>query len=95
MSRGLHVERLIFGILPCVATDIKMLRSKLLAKMVSRLNMHTKTQVLFAIYYSSVFMYLHIFTKNKFVQIHFFYSRKVQMRLYLYVCHQVPPKRRM
>ena len=35
MSRGFYVEGLIFGILRCVATDIKMLRSKFLAKMVS------------------------------------------------------------
>ena len=35
MSRGFYVEGLIFGILRCVATDIKMPRSKFLAKMVS------------------------------------------------------------
>ena len=35
MSRAFYVEGLIFGILRCVATDIKMLRSKFLAKMVS------------------------------------------------------------
>ena len=35
MSRGFYVEGLIFGILWCVATDIKMLRSKFLAKKVS------------------------------------------------------------
>ena len=35
MSRGFYVEGFIFGILRCVATDIKMLRSKFLAKMVS------------------------------------------------------------
>ena len=35
MSRGFYVEGLIFGILRYVATDIKMLRSKFLAKMVS------------------------------------------------------------
>ena len=35
MSRGFYVEGLIFGILRYVATDIKMPRSKFLAKMVS------------------------------------------------------------
>ena len=35
MSRGFYVEGFIFGILRCVATDIEIMRSKFLAKMVS------------------------------------------------------------
>ena len=80
MSRGFYVEGLIFGILWCVATDIKMLRSKFLAKKVSAKFAYQNRSCLPYI----TPQYLHIcdiFTMSKFVQIHFLYSRKVQMPL--------------
>ena len=62
MSRGFYVEGLIFGILRCVATDIKMLRSKFLAKMVSAKFAYQNTGPVCHILYSSVFIYLrHIY----------------------------------
>ena len=64
MSRGFYVEGLIFGILWCVATDLKMLRSKFLAKKVSAKFAYQNTGPVCHIYYSSVFTYLrHIYNE--------------------------------
>ena len=89
MSRGFYVEGLIFGILWCVATDIKMLRSKFLAKKVSAKFAYQNRSCLPYI----TPQYLHIcdiFTMSKFVQIHFLYSRKVQMPLSWKPMHVLP-----
>ena len=57
MSRSFYVKGLIFGILRCVASDIKMLRSKFLAKMVNAKFAYQNTGPV-CIYYSSVFIHL-------------------------------------
>jgi len=79
---GFYVEGLIFGILRGVATDIKMLRSKFLAKMVSAKFAYQNTD---PVCITPQYIYIcDVFTRSKFVQIHFLYSRKLEFKcLYL------------
>ena len=94
MSRSFYVEGLIFGILRCVATDIKMLRSKFLAKMVSAKFAHQITGPVYHLLLLSIYIFATYLQGANLCKSIFSFQEKFKC-LYLYVCHQMPPKRRM